>query len=275
MKKIHIIGLIGFLSYACSPVPEVVFDNYVVEAYVYSGEPVRNITIKTLVPLSEPEGKSVRIDKGNVLLKKGGKSYPLEYHLATKKYRYNGLDLDIAPYDIIDLEVEVNGRVATASTHVPTPPIHIRSSKAQMVIPTINSGADFLTGNPLADAEIIVHWSNPTNELHYTVIEFRSNLLRPILPSDVQAVVDGILEDFAIITTPSTDTTLTVNGALLPSYGPYMIKIYKVNQEYADLYESEEQDSRDLNEPPSNIINARGIFSAFASDSIAFEVVKP
>jgi len=103
---------------------------------------------------------------------------------------------------------------------------------------------------------------------------FRSNLLRPILPPDVQKVVDGILEDFAIITLPSTDTTLTVNGALLPSYGPYMVKIYKVNQEYADLYESEEQDSRDLNEPPSNIINARGIFSAFASDSVAFEVVK-
>jgi len=275
MKKIGVIGIIGFLSYGCNPVPEVVSDNYVIEAYLFAGEPARNISIKTLVPLSKPEGQSVSIANANVLLKKGGKSFTLEYNSGTNKYRYSGNDLEILPQEVVNLEVEVNGRVATASTSVPTPPIHIRSSKPQMVIPTIKSGADFLTGNPLADAEILVHWSNPTNELHYTVIEFRSNLLRPILPSDVQAVVDGILEDFAIITTPSTDTTLIVNGALLPSYGPYMIKIYKVNQEYADLYESEEQDSRDLNEPPSNIINARGIFSAFASDSIAFEVVKP
>lgn len=274
MQKIITIAFF-LLVVACNPVPEVVNDNYVVEAYVFSKEPVREVVVKTLVPLSEPEGKSVAIETAHVSLKKEGESFPLTYNSRTRKYEYLGTDLLILPNEALNLEVDVNGRVATASTLVPTPPLHIESSKDQMVIPTINSGADFITGDPLADAEIIVNWSNPNNELHYTVIEFRSNLLRPILPPDVQKVVDGILEDFAIITVPSTDSTLTVNGALLPSYGPYMVKIYKVNQEYADLYESEEQDSRDLNEPPSNIINARGIFSAFASDSVAFEVVKP
>ncbi len=275
MKKINLITFISLFIVSCNPVPEVVNDNYVVEAYIFSGESVREVVIKTLVPLSDPEGDSETIETATVVIKKEEGSYPLTYNSRTRKYEYLGADLEILPNEIIDLEVNVNGRVSTATTNVPTPPVHIESSKDQMVIPKINSGADFITGDPLADAEIIVNWSNPNNELHYTVIEFRSNLLRPILPPDVQAVVDGILEDFAIITVPSTDTTLTVNGALLPSYGPYIVKIYKVNQEYADLYDSEEQDSRDLNEPPSNIINARGIFSAFASDSVAFEVVKP
>ncbi len=274
MKKINIITFISLLFFSCNPVPEVVNDNYVVEAYIFSKEPVREVVIKTLVPLSDPEGESQPIESANVFINKNGSSYPLTYNARARKYEYLGFDLEILPNESIDLEVEVNGRISTATTHVPTPPVNIRSSKDQMVIPIINSGLDFLNGDPLADAEIIVNWSNPNNELHYTVIEFRSNLLKPILPPDVQAVVDGILEDFAIITVPSTDTTITVSGALLPSYGPYMVKIYKVNQEYADLYESEEQDSRDLNEPPSNIINARGIFSAFASDSVAFEVVK-
>lgn len=274
MKNFSIIAFISLLFYSCNPVPEVVNDNYVIEAYLFSKEPVREVDIKTLIPLSEPEGKSKPIESANVTINKGDKSYVLTYNSSTRKYDYLGNDLTILPQDILGLKVDVNGREAIATTNVPTPPVNIQSSKDQMVIPTINSGLDFLNGDPLADAEIIVTWSNPKNELHYTVIEFRSNLLRPILPSDVQKVVDGILEDFAIITVPSTDTVLTVNGALLPSYGPYMIKIYKVNQEYADLYESEEQDSRDLNEPPSNIINARGIFSAFASDSVAFEVVK-
>ena len=144
-----------------------------------------------------------------------------------------------------------------------------------MEIPEIKSAADFITGNPLEGAEVTVTWSNPTHELHYTTVEFRSKLLKPILPPDVQEVVDGIIEDFAIITVPGTDTTFTVLGATLPSYGLYVVKVYKVNQEYADLYQSETQDSRELNQPPSNIINARGIFSAFASDSVFFEVVKP
>jgi len=274
MKKINIVTFISIIISACNPVPETVNDNYVVEAYLYSKEPIRDVVVKSLVPLSDPEGESQAIESANVVLVKEENSYQLTYNTRTRKYEYVGSDLEILPNEIIDLEVNVNGRVSTATTNVPTPPVNIRSSKDKMVIPVINSGLDFLNGDPLADAEIFINWSNPTNELHYTVIEFRSNLLRPILPPDVQKVVDGILEDFAIITLPSTDTTLTVNGALLPSYGPYMVKIYKVNQEYADLYESEEQDSRDLNEPPSNIINARGIFSAFASDSVAFEVVK-
>jgi uncharacterized protein DUF4249 len=272
MKNINIIAFISLLLFSCNPVPEVVNDNYVVEAYVFSKEPIREVTVKTLVPLSDPEGESASIETAIVTIKKNANSYSLTYNSRSRKYEYLGADLEILPKEVIDLEVEVNGRVSKATTIVPTPPVNIQSTKDQMVIPVINSGLDFLNGDPLADAEIIVNWSNPNNELHYSVIEFRSNLLKPILPPDVQQVVDGILEDFAIITVPSTDTTLTVSGALLPSYGPYMVKIYKVNQEYADLYDSEEQDSRDLNEPPSNIINARGIFSAFASDSVAFEV---
>jgi len=275
MKNLSFILIISIIAFGCNPVPDALNNNFVVEAYIFSKEPVREVIIKTLVPLSDPEGESEVIKTAVLTLKKDGKLYSLSYNSRTRKYEYSGNDLEILPQEIIELEVDVNGRVATATTNVPTPPVGITSSKDQMVIPKINSGADFITGDPLADAEIIVTWNNPKNELHYTVIEFRSNLLKPILPPDVQKVVDGILEDFAIISRPSTDTILTVNGALLPSYGPYMVKIYKVNQEYADLYDSEEQDSRDLNEPPSNIINARGIFSAFASDSVAFEVVKP
>ncbi len=275
MKNLAITFFVASILAGCNLVPEAVNNNYVIEAYLFSKEPVREITIKSLVPLTDPEGESEFIDFATVVILKDGNEYPLEYNAHKRKYEYNGNDLEILPTNIIEIATDVNGRIATATTQVPTPPVGITSSKEQMVIPKINSGADFINGNPLADAEIIVTWKNPKNELHYTVIEFRSNLLRPILPPDVQEVVDGILEDFAITTVPSTDTVLVVNGALLPSYGPYMVKVYKVNQEYADLYESEEQDSRDLNEPPSNIINARGIFSAFASDSVAFEVVKP
>jgi len=275
MRKIILYSLLLIGVFACNPVPEPEANNYVVEAYLFAGEPIRDVTIKTLVPLSEPEGKSEIIEVANVVLKKEGATFTLSYNAGTKRYIYTGSDLQITPEDVLDIEIDVNGRIATANTIVPTVPVGIQISKTEMVIPKINSAADFITGNPLADAELTVNWSNPSGELHYAVVEFRSFLLKPILPGDVQKVVDGILEDFAIITVPSTDTVLTVSGALLPSYGPYMVKIYKVNQEYADLYDSETQDSRDLNDPPSNIINARGIFSAFASDSISFEVILP
>ena len=275
MKKILFFLLILMAFQSCNPVPESISDNYVVEAYVYAGEPVRDIAIKELIPLEEPEGESDVIETADVVLSKGGSDYPLSYNAFNRRYRYEGNNLEILPQETLELRIDVNGRIATGTTTVPTTPVGLTISKEEMVIPEIKSAADFLVGNPLEGAEVTVTWSNPGNELHYTSVEFRSNLLKPILPPDVQEVVDGIIEDFGIITTPGTDTTLTVMGATLPSYGLYIVKVYKVNQEYADLYESETQDSRELNEPPSNIINARGIFSAFASDSIFFEVVKP
>jgi hypothetical protein len=47
-----------------------------------------------------------------------------------------------------------------------------------------------------------------------------------------------------------------------------------VNQEYADLYENRQQDSRNLTEPLSNVNNGLGIFTAFSYDVAYFEVVK-
>jgi hypothetical protein len=180
MKKICSIILLVFFIYACDEVPDPTFTNFVVEAYVFTGEPVHDITIKSLVPLSEPEGESEVIKDAFVTIRKEDRSFSLLYNSSTEKYETNANDLVILPQDVLDIEIEVNGRVATASTIVPAIPTGVQSSKDQMVIPEIKSGADFLTGDPLADAEIIVTWSNPDKELFYTVIEFRSDVLIPI-----------------------------------------------------------------------------------------------
>ena len=53
-----------------------------------------------------------------------------------------------------------------------------------------------------------------------------------------------------------------------------MVTLYKINQDYVSLFETAVQDGTELNEPPSNIINAFGIFTAFASDTVSFEIVR-
>lgn len=58
-------------------------------------------------------------------------------------------------------------------------------------------------------------------------------------------------------------------------HGRYLVKVYRVNQEYRDLYETQEQDSRNLIEPLSNIENGLEIFSTFHSnvDSLFLNVI--
>ena len=60
----------------------------------------------------------------------------------------------------------------------------------------------------------------------------------------------------------------------LKNYGKYKVTLYKINKDYYSLFENQVQDGTDLNEPPSNVVNAFGIFSAFASDTTSFEIVR-
>lgn len=46
-----------------------------------------------------------------------------------------------------------------------------------------------------------------------------------------------------------------------------------VNDEYVNLYNSLNQDSRELNEPYTNIQNGLGIFTAFNSDTLYLQVI--
>ena len=76
------------------------------------------------------------------------------------------------------------------------------------------------------------------------------------------------------LASPPTDLSyFDIGIRQLEVYGPHLVVVYRVNEEYADLYENREQDSRDLNEPPTNVIGGLGVFSAFNSTSATFEVV--
>jgi hypothetical protein len=71
---------------------------------------------------------------------------------------------------------------------------------------------------------------------------------------------------------PFIGNSYIINSRTLEKYGKHTIKIYSVNEEYANLYENRSQDSRNLSEPVTNIKNGLGIFTAFSYDEVAFYV---
>jgi len=58
-------------------------------------------------------------------------------------------------------------------------------------------------------------------------------------------------------------------------YGRHYLILYKINPEYAALYESTGNSSQNLRTPNSNIKNAQGIFTAVNSDTLLLNVKKP
>jgi hypothetical protein len=277
MKNIPFILLLAILLSSCveENLNNIAENQFVIEAFLYAGEPIDDIRIKTTYDLSSEEDVSVPINNAIVTLIKNGERYNLISSGDDGFYNYPGNDVTVETYDIFQLEVSYNGISAMAETIVPTPTNGLSISEDSLFVPIlpITAGMDSIVNtirNFLTNSVINATWDNPNEDLYFMVVESVSDTLDPIFPTQV---ID-VLARFRFVSEPTDGTSISFIAGTLESFGTYSVKVYHINQEYADLYENREQDSRDLNEPPSNITNALGVFSAFNSQEVFFEVAR-
>mgnify|MGYP000932812256 FL=1 len=277
MKNIPFILLLAILLSSCveENLNNIAENQFVIEAFLYAGEPIDDIRIKTTYDLSSEEDVSVPINNAIVTLIKNGERYNLISSGDDGFYNYPGNDVTVETYDIFQLEVSYNGISAMAETIVPTPTNGLSISEDSLFVPIlpITAGMDSIVNtirNFLTNSVINATWDNPNEDLYFMVVESVSDTLDPIFPTQV---ID-VLARFRFVSEPTDGTSISFIAGTLESFGTYSVKVYHISQEYADLYENREQDSRDLNEPPSNITNALGVFSAFNSQEVFFEVAR-
>jgi hypothetical protein len=277
MKNIPFILLLAILLSSCveENLNNIAENQFVIEAFLYAGEPIDDIRIKTTYDLSSEEDVSVPINNAIVTLIKNGERYNLISSGDDGFYNYPGNDVTVETYDIFQLEVSYNGISAMAETIVPTPTNGLSISEDSLFVPIlpITAGMDSIVNtirNFLTNSVINATWDNPNEDLYFMVVESVRDTLDPIFPTQV---ID-VLARFRFVSEPTDGTSISFIAGTLESFGTYSVKVYHINQEYADLYENREQDSRDLNEPPSNITNALGVFSAFNSQEVFFEVAR-
>lgn len=250
-------------------------DLIVVEAFLYAHEPVTDIRLVKAIPLSSEDTVATPINDATVRLVKNGVSYTLAPAGADGFYAYPGDDLSVETGDVFRLEVEGAGQRITSETTVPPPPEGLALSDQILEAPTFDFPGSGGPGGPgvpgrIQDNTLTVTWENPSNLLHYVVIESLSTgEPEYILPDFVRERFTG----FRLVTRPTDINFFDIRVGVLEVFGPHRAIVYRVNREYADLYENREQDSRDLNEPPTNIEGGLGVFSAFNSRSIPFDVV--
>lgn len=279
MKKVFIVFFpllfILFLSCEDENLNDIAANQFVIEAFIYAGEPIDDIRVKSTFSLTVEEDNSIPINNAQVTLIKEGQRYSLEASGNDGFYHYPNTDVEVATGDVFQLEVVHNGITAFAETTVPTQTQGLSISTDSLKVPQlpISEGREAIVeaiGNFLQGSRIDATWDNPNEDLYFMVVESQSDEVDPILPA--QAI--EALERFRFVSEPTDGNTLFFLGGTLVSFGTYSVKVYHINQEYAALYENREQDSRDLNEPPSNVVNALGVFSAFNSQETFFEVVR-
>ena len=240
----------------------------VVEAFLYAGEPVTNIELTGTVSIGSSDTAAPPINDASVVLIKNNRTFELTRNPERNGYYiYQGSDLTVESGDSFFLEINYHNTQISSSTIVPPKPIDVSVSRTVL---TLTTSGGFPGGFGEQDTNsIVLKWSNPDSSFYYVVIEnLESN------PVDISNgnFPGGPNIIRRTIFSPSPTSEFVISRRNLTYYGNHEAILYKVNQEYADLYESRNQDSRNLNEPLTNIKNGLGVFSAFASDTVFFDV---
>ncbi len=273
MMRIYYI-ILSLLFISCddeTPIEE----NFVVEAFLFQGEKVDDIKIKETKLWNSDDTIDVMIGNGNIKLYANGDELNLSYDNLRQSYISNE-KIDIISGSTYGIRVEVNNRVATAETIVPSKPIGLRLTEDKIIIPQLKlfPGLSNVLSNLFQNARTNIEWDNPNNEYHYLTVKYVGNQEDPIFTDDFPGVIGDFFSNFSLQSAPTQDEMYNVICMSLQNYGKYLVTLYKINDDYVRLFESEVQDGTELNEPPSNIVNAFGIFTAFASDTISFEIVR-
>lgn len=218
----------------------------VVRAYLYAGQPVNDVRLTWSVPIGTADSA-------------GDSGY----------YQYNGSDLVIRERDAFSLEAKVSGQTITAQTIVPTKPSGARMAATTLKIPNFTFGP----GSPRPDfssTQTVVRWTRTAGALYFVTLD-------NVEPSPVAldfGLPGGVRGRRRLIFPPTAADSLPVNALGLPYYGRYIVNVWRVNEEYAQLYATLQQDSRDLNEPFTNVRGGLGVFTAFSADTSSVTVVK-
>ncbi len=249
-------------------------DPIVVEAFLFAGEPIDDIHLSSVIPLDSEDSLATPINDADVRLIKDGAAYTLAPSGTDGFYHYPDDDLTVEIGDVFQLEVEYGSTRITAETTVPAPPTGVSMPVTTIIVPSV--GDDFFAIRELfqtlnQENTLSVTWDNPNAESYFVALEAPANDNPDyLLPEFVRERFGG----FRIVTQPTTANFFDIPILSLEIVGAYTTTVYRINQEYADLYENREQDSRDLNEPPTNIEGGLGVFSAFNGQSITFQIVR-
>ncbi|WP_375587358.1 DUF4249 family protein [Flagellimonas aurea] len=273
--KYILTSCIGLQMISCEDIPDYEMQSEpVVEAFLYSGETVDDIILKKSSPYNdENDVRTEYIPDADARILHRDRMYNLTpINGESGHYAYLGNDLVIAIGDTYILEFEHNGEIVHAETVIPPLPQNSVISKEGIYVPVIDTPTELRNFTESFQETIDISWDNSTGEYYYLLIENLEEDPEPINQLDALA---EITENFEFISSPTQSNIFSLRATVhYNQYGRHRVTLYHVNEEYAQLYESTSQDSRDLSEPYTNIKNGLGIFTGFSSETFYFEVMK-
>ena len=246
-------------------------DLVVMRAYLFAGEPVTEIRLTSSLVLGSTDSVAPPVEDADVYLTRNGTRYVLQPTAGRAGfYDYPGNDLAVEAGDEFTIEITYLGRVASASTVVPSKPAQVGVYPDQLGIQELTFGMGRGRFQNDDTTAVQVTWTNPGGESYYVTLENIESDPAPIFEPPAGFPARPPLRFVSI---PVNSEEYRITRRSVTYFGTHKVKVYRVNREYVDLFISRNQDPRDLNEPLTNITGGLGIFTAFNSESVLIEVV--
>jgi hypothetical protein len=226
----------------------------VVQAYLAAGQQI-SVYIKKEILIGSTDTTTQTIDNLIVKISFSGNTVTL-----TPKgkgiYMSDPTNIAVAG-QTYNLDFIYNGTEITASTIVPSKPAGVVISATTLSIPANTFNYSSIT--PLT-----LSWNNPDNE-YFMVLAQTNDTLSPIDTS-------SHFRHTFFRNQPVQSGTYQLSPRDFSYYGNYNVILYKLNADYAALYNSTGNNSQNLTKPISNINNGLGIFSGINADTLKITI---
>lgn len=289
MSKINISAFLLVFQcvlWSCTETNDVINpgDKPIIEAYLAPNHRV-SLKVFTEIPYSESaEGVSKPIDGLSIKITgTDGKVFNLT-SVGNGLYESAKTQLIGPAKAIYTMEFDYKGRKVSASTEIPEKPVSFKIDKTSISRTQIDLSSGFPTGGgggfgggggggPFggdANTSVELTWSNPKQNYHFVAVE-------NVETTPIQIVVPpsgSTFPSFRFFNEPLTGANNTLRSQSFQYFGSHNIVLYRVNSEYAALYQSSGTTSQNLSTPPTSISNGLGIFTGINADTLKFTVNK-
>jgi hypothetical protein len=233
----------------------------VIEAFIMPQKDTITVSVKYMIPYTGTDTIQMPVSGVPVfLIHKKDTVLMTEYPDSSGEYRVLSSKLNFKPGDSIGLYGLYEDAVFRSATRIPD---SIQSL-------AISTSSLFFTGDPkgmMDSGGLTITWSNPASDYYYVIIENTETSPTPL--NDMVADLPSM--SFAA---PSQADQFQVSMRNIRYYGKHRVIVFHINPEFADLFDNAELTSNAITQPPGNVENAMGIFTALTADTVYFTVYK-
>jgi Domain of unknown function (DUF4249) len=259
----------------------------VVQGYLYTGMPISDIKITSTLGLGTQDTIAPPISDAQVQLIKDEVCYLLKpifnkdgyYRFLERVYEEGDCpggdcpdeELAVESGDVFKLEVYYYDKVATAELIVPQLPAGLSVSEETIFVSdsSYRGTRQYSMGGVFAEdtaTALTIHWEDDGNSMYYLTMKTLEIFLHPIDPNYPSYWPGEFLSKTI------TGDHFSIGWSNITHYGTHRVRLYRLGEEYVEMFLTQNQDTRDLNEPLTNVRNGLGIFTALSSADIYFEV---